>query len=108
MPITVLALYVAAAFAEIGGCFAFWAVMRSGKSALWLAPGCLLLVVFAALLTRVETPAAGRAFAAYGGIYIIASLGWMRLVEGVEWSRNDLLGASACLIGAGIILFGNR
>lgn len=108
MPVTTPAVYVLAALAEIGGCFAFWAVVRSGKSALWLVPGCVSLVAFAGLLTLVETPAAGRAFATYGGIYIIASLGWMRVVEGVEWSRSDLVGACACLIGAGIILLGNR
>jgi small multidrug resistance family-3 protein len=108
MPVTALPIYLAAALAEIGGCFAFWAVVRSGRSALWLVPGCVSLLAFAGLLTLIETPAAGRAFAAYGGIYIIASLGWMRLVEGVEWSRNDLFGACACLIGAGIILLNNR
>lgn len=108
MPVTALLTYTAAALAEIGGCFAFWAVLRSGKSVLWLAPGCVSLLVFAGLLTLIDAAAAGRAFAAYGGIYIIASLGWMRIVEGLDWSRSDLLGACTCLIGAGIILLGTR
>ena len=69
-------IYIAAALAEIGGCFAFWAWLRMGKSPLWLAPGIASLVVFAWLLTRVDSDAAGRAYAAYGGIYICASLLW--------------------------------
>jgi small multidrug resistance family-3 protein len=108
MPLTAIAVFAAAALAEIGGCFAFWAVVRSGRSTLWLAPGCVLLIAFATLLTLVETPSAGRAFAAYGGIYIVASLLWMRVIEGVEWTRADLAGAVICLIGAGVILLGNR
>ena len=68
------ALYVGAAFAEIAGCFAFWAWLRLGKSGLWLVPGLLSLALFAWLLALVDSPAAGRAFAAYGGVYIAASL----------------------------------
>jgi small multidrug resistance family-3 protein len=72
-------VYIGAAFAEIGGCFAFWAWARLGRSSLWLAPGALSLFAFAFLLTRVETDAAGRAYAAYGGVYIAASLLWLWL-----------------------------
>jgi small multidrug resistance family-3 protein len=72
-----LALYALAALAEIAGCFAFWAWAREGKSALWLVPGLASLALFAFLLTRVESAFAGRAFAAYGGVYIAASLGWL-------------------------------
>lgn len=97
-------VYAAAALAEIGGCFAFWAWTRGGASALWLAPGVALLVAFAWLLTLAPADAAGRAFAAYGGIYIVASLGWLWLAEGVSPDRYDLAGSLCCLIGAGIIL----
>ncbi len=69
--------YIAAALAEIGGCFSFWAWLRMGKSPIWLAPGVLSLILFAWLLTRVDSDAAGRAYAAYGGIYICASLIWL-------------------------------
>lgn len=103
-----LLAYVGAAFAEIGGCFAFWAVARLGKSAFWLAPGALSLFAFAALLTRVETEAAGRAYAAYGGVYIAASLVWLWAVEGVRPDRWDAIGATICLIGAVLILLGPR
>ncbi len=69
------AAYVGAAIAEIAGCFAFWAWLRLGKSVWWLVPGMASLTLFAYLLTLVDSEAAGRAYAAYGGIYIAASLG---------------------------------
>jgi small multidrug resistance family-3 protein len=99
---------MAAALAEIAGCFCFWAWWRVGKSALWLGPGLLSLVLFAWLLAQVDSDAAGRTFAAYGGIYIAASLGWMWLAEGVRPDRWDLAGACICLAGASLILFAPR
>ncbi len=103
-----IAAYIGAAFAEITGCFAFWAWARLGKSALWLLPGMVALALFAWLLTRVDSEAAGRAYAAYGGVYIAASLLWLWLVEGLRPDRWDLAGSTLCLIGAGLILFGPR
>lgn len=101
-------LYIAAALAEIAGCFAFWAWLREGRPA-WLAvPGALSLILFAWLLTRVDAAAAGRAYAAYGGVYIAASLAWLAVVERVRPDRWDLIGAAVCLLGAGIILLGPR
>jgi small multidrug resistance family-3 protein len=102
------ALYIVAAIAEIGGCFAFWAWLRLGKSVYWTVPGLLALVVFALLLSRIDVSFAGRAYAAYGGVYIIACLVWLWIVEGTQPDGWDLLGASFCLIGAAIILFGPR
>ncbi len=101
-------IYALAAAAEIGGCFAVWAVVRLERTAFWLVPGVALLVLFAWLLTRVETDAAGRAFAAYGGVYIAASLAWMWAVEGARPDRWDLAGAAICLGGAALILFAPR
>lgn len=101
-------VYAAAALAEIAGCFAFWAWARLGKSALWLVPGMASLAAFAFLLTLVETSAAGRAYAAYGGIYIAASLIWLWGVEGHPPDRWDVIGAVICLAGAAIILWGPR
>jgi len=100
--------YILAAVAEITGCFAFWAWLRLGKSVWWTVPGVIALIVFAVLLTRIPTDAAGRAFAAYGGVYIAASLGWLWLVEQRTPDRWDLIGAGVCLLGASIILFGPR
>lgn len=104
---TVIA-YVAAAFAEIAGCFAFWAWLRLGKSALWLIPGVASLCLFAYLLTLIDTQHAGRAYAAYGGIYITAALFWLWCAEGVKPDRWDIIGAAVCLTGAAIILWGPR
>lgn len=106
-PVSLLA-YVGAAVAEIAGCFAFWAWLRLDKPAWLLVPGVASLIVFAYLLTLVPVDSAGRAYAAYGGIYIVASLFWLRLIENVRPDRWDLLGAVVCLAGAGIILFGPR
>ena len=77
-------VYCCAALAEIAGCYAFWMWLRLGHSAWW----------------------AGRAFAAYGGVYIAASLIWMWFVEGERPDLRDGLGAALCLLGAGIILYG--
>ncbi len=103
-----LPVFVAAALAEIAGCFAFWAWWRLDKSPLWLAPGILSLVLFAWLLTLADTSAAGRAYAAYGGIYIAGSLCWLWLAEGVRPDRWDLTGAAICLAGAMVILLAPR
>ena len=102
------AIYIAAALAEIAGCFAFWAWLKLGKSALWLVPGMVSLAVFAYLLTLVEVEAAGRAYATYGGVYIAASLMWLWAFEGMRPDRWDLTGAAICLAGAAVILLGPR
>ena len=102
------AVYAAAALAEIAGCFAFWAWLRLGQPAWWLRPGLAALALFADLLTLTDTQAAGRAYAAYGGVYIGAALAWLWTVEGLRPDRWDALGAALCLVGAGIILFGPR
>jgi small multidrug resistance family-3 protein len=102
------AVYAAAAVAELAGCFAFWAWLRLGRSPWWILPGLLSLIAFALLLTRVDASVAGRAFAAYGGIYIVASIGWMRFVEGARPDRWDLIGGTICLAGAAVILLGPR
>jgi small multidrug resistance family-3 protein len=101
-------IYPLAALAEIAGCFAFWAWLKLDRSPLWLAPGLLSLAAFAWLLTLVPSEAAGRAYAAYGGVYIAASLCWLWLIEGQRPDRFDLMGAAICLIGAAVILLPQR
>lgn len=108
MTLSTLPYYIAAAVCEIAGCFAFWAWLRLGKPALWIIPGIAALIVFAWLLSRVDTAFAGRAYAAYGGVYILASMGWMWLVEGARPDRWDGFGVMLCVIGALVILFGPR
>ncbi|MFT0891344.1 YnfA family protein [Pseudochelatococcus sp. G4_1912] len=101
-------IYPAAALAEIAGCFSFWAWLRLGKSIWWLLPGVFALVIFAWLLALTDSEAAGRAYAAYGGIYIAASLGWLWAAEGMRPDRWDITGAIVCITGAVIILVGPR
>ncbi|WP_076070156.1 YnfA family protein [Sphingomonas montana] len=101
-----LLLYPIAATAEIAGCFAFWAWVRLDRSPLWLLPGIAALLLFAWLLTLAPVDAAGRAFAAYGGVYVAASVVWAWLAEGVRPDRTDIAGAVVALVGAGIILPG--
>ena len=100
--------FILAAACEIAGCYAAWMWLRLGRSAWWLAPGALSLILFALALTRIDAAFAGRAFAAYGGIYIASSLVWMRLVEGTMPRPTDYGGAAVCLVGAAIILYGSR
>ncbi len=100
--------YIAAAFFEIAGCFAFWSWWRNDKPALWLVPGVASLILFAWALTRIDTDAAGRAFAAYGGIYIAASLIWLWLVEDVRPDTFDLIGGALCILGAMVIILAPR
>lgn len=100
--------FALAAVAEIAGCFAFWAWLRLEKSPLWLLPGMGSLALFAFLLTRVDAEHAGRAYAAYGGIYIVSALLWLWLAEDVRPDRWDLIGASICMVGTGVILLGPR
>lgn len=101
-------IYAAAALAEIAGCFAFWAWWRLDKAVGWLAPGLASLALFAWLLSLVDADYAGRTYAAYGGVYIATSLLWLWLVEHRQPDRWDLLGATICLAGAGVILLGPR
>ena len=100
--------YIAAAVAEIAGCFALWAWLRLGKSMYWILPGIVSLAVFALLLTRIEALFAGRTFAAYGGVYIAASLLWLWVIEHQRPDKWDILGAIICITGAAVILFGQR
>lgn len=105
---TSILAYVGAAVAEIAGCFAFWAWLRLDRTALWLIPGMASLALFAYLLTLVQAGYAGRAYAAYGGVYIAASLIWLWMVEGARPDRWDVIGAALCLSGMAAILFAPR
>ena len=101
-------VYGLSALAEIGGCFCFWLWLRLDKSAFWILPGLASLALFACLLTLVDAALAGRAYAAYGGIYIAASLAWLWVVEDMRPDRWDTVGAGICLAGAAVIIFGPR
>jgi small multidrug resistance family-3 protein len=101
---TNVALFVLAAFFEIAGCFAFWVWLRRGGTPLVALVGVGSLIAFAFALTRVDSAFAGRAYAAYGGIYIVASLAWLWVVEGQAPTRTDLAGAALAVAGALVII----
>ncbi len=110
MPIyaTTALIYVGAALAEIAGCFAFWAWLRQGQSPIWLLPGLACLIAFAWLLTLAPVENAGRAYAAYGGIYIASSLLWLWFAEGQVPDRWDVVGGALAVVAAAVILFAPR
>ena len=95
-------LFVATALAEIVGCYLPWLVLKQGRSAWLLVPAALSLAAFAWLLTLHPT-AAGRTYAAYGGMYIAVALVWLRVVDGVALTRWDVAGAGVALVGMAII-----
>jgi small multidrug resistance family-3 protein len=99
-----LIAFSVAAFFEIGGCFAFWLWLRRGSSPLMAVFGIASLVAFAVTLTRVDSMFAGRAYAAYGGIYIAASLVWLWIAEGQRPNATDLLGACIAIFGTLVII----
>lgn len=104
---TSLFYFFTAAFAEIIGCYAFWMVIRENKSMIWLFIGMAGLIAFAYLLTRVNLSLAGRAYAAYGGIYIVASIFWLSTIEGTRPNQWDITGMLLSIAGTLVILFGN-
>jgi small multidrug resistance family-3 protein len=106
--VTTAAIYATAALAEIAGCFAFWAWLRMGRSIWWIAPGTVSLLMFAYLLTLAPSSNAGRAYAAYGGVYIFASFLWLWIAEGQRPDRWDITGGLLALAAAAIILFAPR
>ena len=95
-------LFAVTAVAEIVGCYLPWLVLKQGRSAWLLIPAAASLALFAWLLT-LHPSAAGRTYAAYGGMYIAAALVWLWLVDGVTLTRWDLAGASIALIGMAVI-----
>jgi len=101
-------IYLGAAVLEIAGCFALWAILRLGKTPWWILPGLASLLLFAFMLTRIDLDFAGRAYAAYGGIYIASSLAWLWAIENQQPDRWDIIGAVLCVTGALVILLGRH
>jgi len=95
-------LFAVTALAEIVGCYLPWLVLKQGRSAWLLIPAAASLALFAWLLT-LHPSAAGRTYAAYGGMYIAVALVWLWLVDGVTLTRWDLAGASIALVGMAVI-----
>lgn len=101
------ALFFAAAAFEIGGCYLVWLAVRHDQPWLWL-PALVALALFGLILAQTGMDSAGRAFAIYGGIYILASIAFMATIEGIRPDRWDMVGASLALAGAAIVFFAPR
>ncbi len=98
-------LFVLTAIAEIAGCYLPYLWLRQGRSAWLLFPGILSLGIFAWLLS-LHPMAAGRTYAAYGGVYVAVAVFWLWWIDDVQPDRWDLIGAAVTLVGMGIIAFG--
>jgi small multidrug resistance family-3 protein len=101
-------LYVLAGLAEIGGGWLVWQWLREGRTALVGLLRGLILVTYGVIPTLQAEPAFGRVYAAYGGIFIVLSILWGRVVDGWRPDRFDLLGAAIALLGVAIIIWGRR
>lgn len=102
-----LGLFIATAVAEIVGCYLPYLYLREGRSAWLLVPAVLSLAVFVWLLSLHPT-AAGRVYAAYGGVYVGVAVLWLWAVDKIQPTVTDLLGVGVSLVGMAIIMFGPR
>lgn len=102
-----LFLYLITALAEIVGCYLPYLCLRQGKSLWLLLPAAASLALFAWLLSLHPT-AAGRVYAAYGGVYICVAIGWLWAVDGIRPTVWDVAGSLVALLGMAIIMFGPR
>ncbi|WP_075182084.1 YnfA family protein [Pantoea sp. 1.19] len=98
-------LFFLTALAEIVGCFLPWLWLRRGGSALLLIPAAASLALFVWLLT-LHPAASGRVYAAYGGVYVLTALVWLRVIDGVRLSLFDWVGAGVAFCGMLIIVAG--
>jgi small multidrug resistance family-3 protein len=103
-----MALFLVTAVAEILGCYLPFLWLREGRSPWLLVPGAMSLAAFAWLLTLHPAMAAGRTYAAYGGVYVATAVLWLWLMDGQQPDRWDVLGASVALAGMAIIAFAPR
>jgi small multidrug resistance family-3 protein len=103
-----IALFVAAAIAEIGGAYLVWIGLREGKGALCVVLGFLALGIYGLVATAQPSSEFGRILAAYGGVFIIGSILWAMAFDGFHPDRFDLTGAGICLVGVGVIMYAPR
>lgn len=101
------ALFVATAVAEIVGCYLPYLWLKQDRSAWLLVPAAASLALFVWLLTLHPT-AAGRVYAAYGGVYVTVAVVWLWAVDGIRPTTTDFIGVAVSLVGMGIIIFGAR
>lgn len=103
-----LALFAAAAVAEIGGAWLVWQGVREHRGVVWIAAGIIALGAYGLVTTLQPEASFGRILAAYGGVFVAGSLAWGMLVDGFKPDRFDLAGALICLVGVGVIMYAPR
>jgi small multidrug resistance family-3 protein len=100
-------LFVLTALAEIVGCYLPYLWLKQDRSAWLLVPAAASLALFAWLLSLHPT-AAGRVYAAYGGVYIGVAVLWLWAVDRIQPTTTDWVGVAVAMAGMAIIMFGPR
>jgi small multidrug resistance family-3 protein len=103
-----IALFLAAALAEIGGAYLVWIGIKEDKGALVVILGVLALGLYGVVAAFQPDANFGRVLAAYGGVFIVGSLAWGMALDGFRPDRFDLIGATVCLVGVGVIMYAPR
>ncbi len=105
MTVRSIALFAAAAVAEIGGAYLVWIGLREHRGALYVVLGALSLAIYGIVATLQPSHEFGRVLAAYGGVFIAGSLLWGVAFDGFAPDRADFAGAVICLVGVGVIMY---
>ncbi len=103
-----IALFVVAALAEIGGAWLVWQGVREHRGLVFVGLGVLALGTYGFVATFQPDAPFGRILAAYGGVFVVGSLAWARVVDGYRPDRFDLVGAAICLVGVSVIMYSPR
>ena len=107
-PLKSVALFLAAAVAEIGGAWLVWQGVREHKGWAWIGAGVIALGLYGFVATLQPDAHFGRILAAYGGVFVAGSLAWGLLVDGFRPDRYDVIGALTCLVGVAVIMYAPR
>jgi small multidrug resistance family-3 protein len=103
-----IALFVAAAVAEIGGAYLMWQAIKEGRGVLFALAGAVALVGYGAVAALQPDANFGRVLAAYGGVFVAGSLAWGMALDGYRPDRYDITGAVTCLVGVAVIMYAPR
>jgi small multidrug resistance family-3 protein len=100
-----IALFIAAAIAEIGGAYLVWVGIKEHKGVAFIALGAMALIAYGAIAALQPSHEFGRVLAAYGGVFIVGSLLWGVAFDGFHPDRGDIAGALICLVGVAVIMY---
>lgn len=103
-----VALFVLAAFFEIGGAWLVWQGVREHRGPGWIGAGVVALGVYGFVATLQPSSQFGRILAAYGGVFVAGSLAWGMVADGYRPDRYDIAGALICLVGVAVIMYAPR